>query len=150
MTESLVVERSKTGLISKVVLVIGVLVTSYEIVIVMGLNFALYTILRNIGIELRFLLDTLDIQQSMAFVLGLVMAVAFLIYPAYKKVLSLRIPIYDYVLASIAFLSMFYLVLVYPSVVRAGYVEATLANILIPTVAIILLLETSRRALGIA
>ncbi|MCX8208604.1 MAG: TRAP transporter fused permease subunit [Sulfolobales archaeon] len=124
--------------------------TSYEIAVVMGLNFALYTIARNLGAELRFLLDVPDIQQSMALVLGLVMAVAFLIYPARRSTPPARIPVYDYALASTAFLSMFYLALVYPSVVRTGYVEATVANVLIPTVAIVLLLEAARRTLGVA
>lgn len=128
----------------------GVLVASYEIVLVMGLNFAIYTILRNLGLDLRFLLYVPDIQQSMAFILGVTMSVAILIYPGSKKAALTRIPVYDYILALLAFLSMFYLTLVYPLVVRAGYVEATLLNILVPVMAVVLLLEASRRSLGIA
>ncbi|MEM0044145.1 MAG: hypothetical protein QXE32_06670 [Sulfolobales archaeon] len=45
---------------------------------------------------------------------------------------------------------MFYLVIIYPEVVRYGYVEATLINMLIPLIAILLLLEASRRSLGMA
>ncbi|MEM0486910.1 MAG: TRAP transporter fused permease subunit [Sulfolobales archaeon] len=149
MAESVAFERCKVGLLHKVVVAVGVVMAFYEIVLVMGLNFAIYTILKNVGLDLKFLLYVPDIQQSMAFVLGLAMLVAILIYPAYKKEVSpTKIPLYDYVLALVAFLSMFYLSLIYPSVVRAGYVEATLPNIAIPIIAIVLLLESSRRSLG--
>ncbi|MEM4543253.1 MAG: TRAP transporter fused permease subunit [Sulfolobales archaeon] len=149
MAESVAFERCKVGLLHKVVVAVGVVMAFYEIVLVMGLNFAIYTILKNVGLDLKFLLYVPDIQQSMAFVLGLAMLVAILIYPASKKEVSpTKIPLYDYVLALVAFLSMFYLSLIYPSVVRAGYVEATLPNIAIPIIAIVLLLESSRRSLG--
>ncbi|MEM4491809.1 MAG: TRAP transporter fused permease subunit [Sulfolobales archaeon] len=149
MAESVAFERCKVGLLHKVVVAVGVVMAFYEIVLVMGLNFAIYTILKNVGLDLKFLLYVPDIQQSMAFVLGLAMLVAILIYPASKKKVSpTKIPLYDYVLALVAFLSMFYLSLIYPSVVRAGYVEATLPNIAIPIIAIVLLLESSRRSLG--
>ncbi|MEM0351898.1 MAG: TRAP transporter fused permease subunit [Sulfolobales archaeon] len=149
MAESVAFERCKVGLLHKVVVAVGVVMAFYEIVLVMGLNFAIYTILKNVGLDLKFLLYVPDIQQSMAFVLGLAMLVAILIYPASKKNVSpTKIPLYDYVLALVAFLSMFYLSLIYPSVVRAGYVEATLPNIAIPIIAIVLLLESSRRSLG--
>lgn len=148
MAESIAFERGKAGLISRVVVALGALMAFYEIILVMGLNFAIYTMLKNLGLDLKFLLYVPDIQQSMALVLGLAMLVAILIYPASKKAASDRIPAYDYALALAAFASMFYLTLTYPSVVKAGYVEATIPNIVIPVVAVILLLEASRRSLG--
>lgn len=150
MAEALTVERAKSGLIAKAILAVGILFAAYELVFVMGLNFSLYTILRNLGIDFRPLLYTPDIQQSMAFLLGVLMLVAFIIYPVSRKVGTEKIPLYDYVLGVLAFASMFYLVIVYPMVVQYGYVEATLINLLIPFVAIALLLEASRRSIGVA
>ena len=148
MAEALAVERAKTGILAKIVLALGVLFALYEIMFVMGLNFSLYTMLKNLGLDLRFLLYAPDIQQSMAFLLGLAMFTAFLIYPVSKKVGVEKVPVYDYVLGAVAFASMMYLVIVFPMVVQYGYVEATLPNMLIPLVAIALLLEASRRSLG--
>ncbi len=148
MAETLVAERCRLGRLAKLILALGILFTFYEILLVMGLNFMLYTVLRSLGLDLRFLLYVPDAHQSMALLLGLILLVAFLIYPASRRRYSERVPLYDYVLAVVAFLSMFYLVVVFPRVVELGYVEATLGNILIPVVAIALLLEASRRALG--
>jgi len=148
VAETLVVERCRSGRLAKLILALGALFTFYEMLLVMGLNFVLYTVFRSLGLDLRFLLYVPDMHQSMALLLGLVLFVAFLVYPASKRRYTERVPPYDYVLAVAAFLSMFYLVLVFPRVVELGYVEATIGNILVPVVAIALLLEASRRALG--
>ena len=150
MTESLAVERAKRGLIAKFVTAIAVLFACYELAFVMGLNFFIYSLLRNVGIDFRPLLYAPDIQQSMAFLLGLLMMVAYIVYPVSRRVGTDRVPLYDYVLGSLALLSMMYLVVTYPTVVQQGYVEATLPNMLIPILAIALLLEASRRSLGVA
>ncbi|MEM4959857.1 MAG: TRAP transporter large permease subunit, partial [Nanopusillaceae archaeon] len=150
MTEALTIERAKSGRLAKLTLILGVVFASYELIFVMGLNFSLYTILKNVGIDIKPLLYAPDIQQSMAFLLGLLMLTAYIIYPATKKTRTDKIPIYDYALAVAALASMLYLVVIYPTVVQYGYVEATLPNILIPLLAIALLLEASRRSLGVA
>ncbi|MEM0297170.1 MAG: TRAP transporter fused permease subunit [Zestosphaera sp.] len=150
MAEALTVERAKSGPIAKMILIMGILFAVYELLFVMGLNFSLYTILRNLGLDFRPLLYAPDIQQSMAFLLGILLLVAFIIYPIRKKTGIEKVPLYDYVLGVMGFASMFYLVIVYPMVVQYGYVEATLLNILIPFMAIALLLEASRRSLGVA
>ncbi|MEO3993215.1 MAG: hypothetical protein QN229_02750 [Desulfurococcaceae archaeon TW002] len=56
----------------------------------MGLNFSLYTILRNVGLDIKPLLYAPDIQQSMAFLLGLLTLTAYIIYPATKKTKQIR------------------------------------------------------------
>jgi len=143
-----IVERCRTGLLAKLILILGVFFTFYEMLLVMGLNFVLYTVFRSLGLDLRFLLYVPDMHQSMALLLGLVLLATFLIYPASRRRYSKRVPLYDYVLAVAAFLSMLYLVVVFPKVVELGYVEATVGNVLVPLVAIALLLEASRRTLG--
>lgn len=150
LTEALTIERAKSGRLTKLILALGVVFATYELVFVMGLNFSLYTILKNSGLDIKLLLYAPDIQQSMAFLLGLLMLAAYIIYPATKKASGGKVPLYDYVLGAVALASMLYLVLIYPTVVQYGYVEATLPNVLIPLVAIALLLEASRRSLGIA
>ncbi len=150
MTEALTIERAKSGWLAKLILVLGVVFALYELFFVMGLNFSLYTILRRVGLDVKLLLYAPDIQQSMAFLLGLLMLAAYIVYPATKKVKTDKIPAYDYVLGTAALISMLYLVIIYPVVVQYGYVEATLPNVLMPLIAIILLLEASRRSLGVA
>ncbi|MEM3948739.1 MAG: hypothetical protein QXM76_04015, partial [Zestosphaera sp.] len=84
MAEALTVERAKSGPIAKMILIMGILFAVYELLFVMGLNFSLYTILRNLGLDFRPLLYAPDIQQSMAFLLGILLLVAFIIYPIRK------------------------------------------------------------------
>ena len=150
MAEALALERARTGRLAKLILGLGIVFVTYELVFVVGLNFSLYTILKSLGLDIKPLLYAPDLQQSMAFLLGLLMLVAYIIYPVTKKTSEDRVPLYDYVFGVVALASMLYLVLVYPTVIRYGYVEATLPNILIPLIAIALLLEASRRSLGIA
>ncbi|MEM2021088.1 MAG: TRAP transporter fused permease subunit, partial [Zestosphaera sp.] len=84
------------------------------------------------------------------FLLGLVLFTVFIMYPIRKKSYAEKVPVYDYVLGFLAFASMAYLVIIYPTLVRYGYMEATLPNMLIPLVAVALLLEATRRSLGVA
>jgi len=150
VSEVLVTERTLPKYLLKLILALAFIFTIYEITFVMGLNFALYTLLKNIGLDIKQLLYTPDIQQSMAFLLGLLLFSSYIIYPVRKRKDIGKVPFYDYILAIIAFASMFYLVVIYPRVVQVGYVEATLLNILVPMLAIALLLEASRRILGLA
>jgi TRAP transporter 4TM/12TM fusion protein len=150
VSEVLVTERTLPKYLLKLILALAFIFTIYEITFVMGLNFALYTLLKNIGLDIKQLLYTPDIQQSMAFLLGLLLFSSYIIYPIRKRKDIGKVPFYDYILAIIAFASMFYLVVIYPRVVQVGYVEATLLNIIVPMLAIALLLEASRRILGLA
>ncbi len=150
MSEVLVTERTLPKYLLKLILALAFIFTIYEVTFVMGLNFALYTLLKNIGLDIKQLLYTPDIQQSMAFLLGLLLFSSYIIYPVRKRKDIGKVPFYDYILAIIAFASMFYLVVIYPRVVQVGYVEATLLNIIVPMLAIALLLEASRRILGLA
>jgi TRAP transporter 4TM/12TM fusion protein len=150
VSEVLVTERTLPKYLLKLILALAFIFTIYEITFVMGLNFALYTLLKNIGLDIKQLLYTPDIQQSMAFLLGLLLFSSYIIYPVRKRKDIGKVPFYDYILAIIAFASMFYLVVIYPRVVQVGYVEATLLNIIVPMLAIALLLEASRRILGLA
>jgi TRAP transporter 4TM/12TM fusion protein len=151
MAEAFVIERTLSRWLRVLVLVLAFIFAFYEIFVVMGLNFALYTILKNLGFDVKALLYAPDIQQSMAFLLGLLLLTAYMLYPARRRGASIsKVPIYDYLLGLTAFLSMLYLVIIFPRIVQLGYVEATIINVLVPVVAILLLLEASRRVLGIA
>jgi TRAP transporter 4TM/12TM fusion protein len=142
------VERAKSGYAALIVLCISIIFASYELIAVMGLNFILYTFLKDLGINFVFLTYTPDIQQSMAFLLGLIFLSTFLIHPLRKNIK--HIPYYDYILGIIGFSSVFYLFIIFPEVVKTGYLEMTFLNVLFPLLAIIFLLEATRRSLGIA
>ncbi|PUA33421.1 MAG: hypothetical protein B7O98_03080 [Zestosphaera tikiterensis] len=143
------VERAKAGFPRKLILALAVVFALYEIFAVMGLNFIVYTMLKNLGIAIPYLLYVPDIQQSMSFLLGIILLTAFLLNPLRTKN-GEKIPLYDYVLGIMAFASVFYLFIIYPEVVKTGYVEATLANMLFPILAFAFLLEATRRSLGVA
>ncbi|MGC9068012.1 MAG: TRAP transporter permease [Thermoprotei archaeon] len=139
-------ERAKKGFSAFLILLVSIIFALYEIIIVMGFNFILYNFLRNFGIILPFILVTPDIQQSMAFLLGLIFLSTFIIHPLRKSIT--QIPIYDYLLGLLAFLSVFYLYLIFPEIVKSGYLELTFLNLIFPLLAIFFLLEATRRALG--
>ncbi len=143
------IERAKAGFPRRLVLTLAIIFVFYEIFAVMGLNFIVYSMLKNLGIVIPYLLYVPDIQQSMSFLLGIVLLTAFILNPLRGKN-SEKIPLYDYVFGVLAFVSVFYLFIIYPEVVKTGYVEATLANMVFPIMAFAFLLEATRRSLGVA
>ncbi len=144
-----VVERARKGASHKFVLALAAIFTLYEFFVVMGFNFVLYSMLEKIGVKILILLYAPDLQQSMAFLMGILLVAIYTIKPL-RKGIGERIPVYDYVLGSLAFISFFYLFITYPEIIRLGYLELTPDRIVMPVIAIILLFEAARRSLGIA
>jgi len=150
MAEALIARIRTNPTIRLAVSILAVVFVVYEILFVMGANFVLYTLFRSVGLDLKLLLYVPDIQQSMALLLGLVVSGAILLHPPYRSQKLEEIPIYDCLLALLGFVSLFYLVIVFPDIVRKGYVEATVLNIVMPLIAMALIFEASRRVLGVA
>jgi TRAP transporter 4TM/12TM fusion protein len=144
-----IVERARKGFPSKLILALAIIFTIYELFIVMGFNFILYSMLEKVGVRIYILLYVPDLQQSMAFLLGILLMAIYIIKPIRKGVV-VKVPIYDYVLGVLAFISFFYLVVTYPEIIRLGYLQLTPDRVVMPIIAIILLFEAARRTLGIA
>ncbi|MCX8185826.1 MAG: TRAP transporter fused permease subunit [Sulfolobales archaeon] len=150
MGESLTtVERARSGFAYKFILALAMLFAIYELFVVMGFNFILYTIFEKLGVRIAPLLFAPDLQQSMAFLMGILLLSTYIIKPLRKND-GTKIPIYDYALGVLAFISFFYLVITYPEIIRLGYVELTIDRIVMPIISIILLFEAARRSLGAA
>lgn len=147
--EKLEVGRARRGFAARIVLILALVLTVIEIGFVMNYNFMIYNIFRRIGIDLPFLRYVLSTQQNMALVLGIVFALAFILYPASKKIKDENVPWYDWLLAIIVASGPFYVFYYFPKIAVIGYPEATLINVFFAVITLIFLVEATRRVLGV-
>ncbi|MET1159636.1 MAG: TRAP transporter fused permease subunit [Thermoprotei archaeon] len=147
--EKLEVGRARKGFAARIVFVLGLALTIIEIGFVMNYNFMIYNIFRRIGIDLPFLRYVPSTQQNMALVLGIVFALAFILYPVSKKIKGENVPWYDWLLAIIAASGPFYIFYYFPRIAVIGYPEATLTNLFFAIITLIFLIEATRRVLGV-
>jgi len=128
------------------VALLAILIAVAELGLQMGFNFYLYNLLTKLGLDLPWLRTTLDTQQVQALVLALTLAIVFIAYPLRKKERE-KVPLYDLALAFLGFAAFFYVVVVFPELVyRVG--RPTMLDIAMGILAIALLIEATRRALG--
>jgi len=128
------------------VALLAILIAAAELGFQMGFNFYLYNLLTKLGLDLPWLRTTLDTQQVQALVLALTLAIVFIAYPLRKKERE-KVPLYDLALAFLGFAAFFYVVVVFPELVyRVG--RPTMLDIAMGILAIALLIEATRRALG--
>ncbi len=134
----------------QVVFVIAVLagffITFYELFYVMKFNFIIYSMLKHLGQDLRLLLFTPDLQQSMALILAITVTSVILLKPT-RRLGKLSF-FYDGIMISFGLLGFLYIVYIYEDVVREGYLTLTWDRLLMPLLAFISLFDASRRALG--
>jgi len=127
----------------------AVMIAVFELGFQMGFNFYLYDALRRIGIVIPPLRTALDSQQVQAAVMAFIMIIVFLLYPIRRGMLGRGVPLYDLVLAVLGFASYVYVLAIFPELMlRIGI--TTTVDIIFGVMAIALLLEATRRALGFA
>ena len=128
--------------------ILSISIAIIELGFQMGFLLYFYTILSKLGIYVPWLKTTLDVQQVEAIVLALILALVFIAYPIGRKRGRDRVPFYDIILALVGFISFFYIVVVFQDLVyRVG--RPTPIDIIMGILAISLLIEATRRALGI-
>ncbi|ACJ15657.1 TRAP-type transporter [Thermococcus onnurineus NA1] len=133
--------------LERLVTIAAILIGIYEILFIFNFNYTLYDMFSRMGIEISFLKTTFQTKQGEAFVLAMILFITFMLYPIRKKEKYLKkVPIYDYVLAALGVISSLYLFAVYQR--YAEFAEVTQTDVIFGIMAIILVLEATRRVLG--
>lgn len=144
-----VIERTRT-LTPKLELVIktaAVLIGIYEILFIFNFNYTLYDMFSRMGIHIGILRTTFQPKQGEAFVLAMILLITYLLYPLRKTEKELkRVPVYDYILAILGAISALYLFAVYQR--YAEFADVYTQDVVFGVLAIILVLEATRRVLG--
>ncbi|WP_297499228.1 TRAP transporter fused permease subunit [Thermococcus sp.] len=138
--------RELSPSLEKVVKVAAVLIGIYEILFIFNFNGALYDMLSRLGIRLQFLLYTLQDQQGEAFVLAMILIIAFMLYPFRRSKRFKNVGLLDYTFIFLGLLTMFYLFFRYPSYAENATVYPR--DIFFAILAIIVVLEGTRRVIG--
>ncbi|WP_457741814.1 TRAP transporter permease [Thermococcus sp.] len=131
----------------KIVTIAAILIGIYEILFIFNFNGALYDMLSRLGLKLGFLLYTLQTQQGEAFVLAMILLIAYILYPARRRKESMkRVEAIDFVFIGLSLITMFYLFFRYPSYAETATVYQR--DVIFALLAIIVVLEATRRVIG--
>ncbi|KUJ99463.1 MAG: TRAP-type transporter permease component [Thermococcales archaeon 44_46] len=147
--EEIVIEKTRTlpPKLENVIKLAAILIGLYEILFIFNFNYTLYDLFSKMGISIAPLKITFQTKQGEAFVLAMILLITYLLYPIKKKEQYLkRVPWYDYILAALGVISSMYLFFVYQR--YATYAEVYLTDVVFGVMAIILVLEATRRVLG--
>ncbi|MDH5364000.1 MAG: TRAP transporter fused permease subunit [Dehalococcoidia bacterium] len=142
-------ERTRTlsPRLDKIVTIAALAFGIYEILFVFNFNYILYDLFRKLGINIELLRFTFQTKQGMAFVLAMVLIIAYFLYPLKKKEKYLRkVQLSDYLLITLSVISTLYIFAVYNR--YAIYAEILLPDVIFGMIAVIVILEATRRILG--
>ncbi|ANF23032.1 TRAP transporter permease [Thermococcus piezophilus] len=147
--EEVVIERTRTlpPRLELVVKIAAILIGLYEILFIFNFNYTLYDLFSRLGLKLEFLRITFQPKQGEAFVLAMLMAITFLLYPIRKKEKYFKkVFAYDYVMGTVGVISMIYLFAVYQRYILMSTLNDT--DVIFGLLAIIMVIEATRRVLG--
>ncbi len=143
------IEKTRTlpKTLENIVKIAAIAIGVYEILFVFNFTFSVYDLFSKMGLTIPILKLDFQDKQGEAFVLGMILIVAFLMYPMFKKKEHLeKIPIYDYVILLLGVASMLYMFFRYPTYMV--YYEVNTFDIIFGIIAILAVLEATRRSLG--
>ena len=89
----------------------------------------------------------LNLQQYLGIFLALILCLTFLLFPPMRGKTNLKISWYDVLFASLGLIVGLYITVFYPEVVLRGY-QPTALELVLGTIAILLVLEAVRRTTG--
>ena len=145
----IVLEKTRT-LSPKLIAVVklaAILIGVYEILFIFNFTYSIYDLLARMGLKLAFLKIDFQDKQGEAFVLAMILVIAFLTYPALKREKHFKkVPFYDYILAILGLVSMFYMFWRFPSYII--YYDVNVYDVIFGLLAIALVLEATRRTIG--
>jgi len=147
--KKVVIERTRTlaPKLDLVIKVAAILIGIYEIMFIFNFNYTLYDFFSKLGIEIDFLRITFQTKQSEAFIMSMLLLMTYLLFPIRKKEKYFKkIPFYDYLLAIVSMASVLYLFAVYNR--YAEFADVYFPDIIFGLIAIIVVLEATRRTLG--
>ncbi|WP_072281573.1 TRAP transporter permease [Rappaport israeli] len=138
--------RSPTGATKKVIVWTAIIWSIFQIYYASPLPFMLQNMLNSMGIH--SLNVVVDDTRARSIHLSFAIFLAFLSYPAFKHSPKYRVPAFDWLLAVVgAFLASYYLFFYGEIVKRVG--APNLQDIVVGCMGIVLLLEATRRSLGL-
>jgi len=145
----IVLERTRTlsPKLETLIKIAAILIGIYEILFIFNFTYTLYDLFSRLGISIEILKVTFQRKQGEAFVLAMILLITYTLYPFRKREKELKkVPIYDYLLIILSITSMFYLFAVYNR--YAEFAEVYMQDVIFGVLAIILVLEATRRVLG--
>ena len=132
---------------ARIVTAASLLFGLYEIVFVFNFNYTLYSLFESIGIEVAPLRHTFQTKQGMAFVLAMVLIIAFLLHPARRgRAHDPRVKPLDWALAALGAVCAFYIFFEYNR--YAQNAEILLPDMVFGLLIVLLILEATRRVVG--
>ena len=148
-TKEVVIEKTRTltPKLDTVVKIAAILIGVYEVLFIFNFTYSLYDLFERIGLKLSFLRVDLQVKQGMAFVLAMILLIAFFLYPIIKREKQFkRVPFYDYILIILSLASMFYMFWRFPTYMV--YYNVNMYDVIFGLIAIALVLEATRRTVG--
>ncbi len=132
---------------ARIVTTASLLFGLYEIIFVFNFNYTLYSLFESIGITVPFLRHTFQTKQGMAFILAMVLIMAFILYPSRRgQARDNRVGALDWFLAALGAVCAFYIFFVYNR--YAQNAEVLTPDIIMGLLTVVLILEAARRVVG--
>ncbi len=140
-------KRTLTPKLETVVKVAAVLIGVYEVLFIFNFMYSIYDLFERMGIKLTFLRLDFQDKQGEAFVLAMILVIAFMLYPIVKREKQFKkVPFYDYILMFLGLASMFYMFWRFPTYMV--YYNVNTYDVIFGLIAIALVLEATRRTVG--
>jgi len=147
--KEIVLEKKRTlgPRLLKVVKLAAILIGIYEVLFIFNFTYSIYDLFERLGMKILFLRLDFQDKQGEAFILAMILVIAFLLYPVAKRERFLKkVQFYDYILIGLGLASMFYMFWRFPD--YTVYYNVTSYDVLFGLIAIALVLEATRRTVG--
>ena len=147
--KKIVLEKTRTlpPKLENIVKAAAILIGLFEIMFIFNFTFTVYSLFDKLGVKIGILKFDFQDQQVMAFVLGLIFVIAFLRYPIIKKEKYLKkVQLIDYILILLGLAAALYKFWRWPTYMI--YYDVNQIDVIFGFLAIILVLEATRRAIG--
>ena len=147
--KKIVLEKTRTlpPKLENIVKAAAILIGLFEILFIFNFTFTVYSLFDKLGVKIGILKFDFQDQQVMAFVLGMIFVIAFLRYPIIKKEKYLKkVQLIDYILILLGLAAALYKFWRWPTYMI--YYDVNQIDVIFGFLAIILVLEATRRAIG--
>jgi len=142
-------ERTRTlsEKLELIVKVAAVLIGIYEILFIFNFTYSIYDVFSRMGFKISMLRLDFQDKQGEAFVLAMILLIAFLRYPIRDKEKYLkRVQLYDWVIIALSLASMFYMFYRFPTYMV--FYDVNTYDVIFGLIAIAVVLEATRRTVG--
>ncbi|WP_456477876.1 TRAP transporter permease [Geoglobus ahangari] len=125
----------------------AVLIGIYEILFIFNFTYSIYDVVARLGYKVSLLRLDFQDKQGEAFVLAMILVIAFLRYPIRDKEKYLKsVQFYDWILIALSLASMFYMFYRFPTYMV--FYDVNTYDVIFGLIAIAVVLEATRRTVG--